>query len=213
MDKYFINYFDSQKFTKIVDLCKLLTKDFDESHDINHHISVLNNAFDICKPFFVVKHIDINDKKIIIELLVYSCLLHDTIDHKYNNQENRKILEDFLIKETKFYKEVLWIIDNISYTKEVKYGYPVHDNNLVQYARDICSDADKLEAIGDIGLQRCWIYNKKLYPNLSDDEIREKIKEHCYDKLLKLKDNYIRTQYARELAEERHKKILQFISS
>lgn len=85
-------------------------------------------------------------------MIMYATLLHDTIDHKYTNNLNEKIskLNNFLIQRNKYTKYVEWIINNISYSKEFKSGYPIHIDTRVNLARDIVSDADKLEAIGQI---------------------------------------------------------------
>ena len=37
--------------------------------------------------------------------------------------------------------------------------------------RDIVSDADKLEAIGEAGVMRCYQYQQEVHPSLSSEEV------------------------------------------
>ena len=147
---------------EIIRLCAELTADYDESHDINHHVNVFKNA--------VVIFENICSKKIIESLnfyvVMYASLLHDTVDYKYKNnlEQKKETLTKFLQRKL-FYGwfTVDWIINNISYTKEVINGYPHHVNHTVEVLRDIISDADKLDAIGQIGIDRCRQYNVLRY--------------------------------------------------
>ena len=67
------------------------------------------------------------------------------------------------------------------------------------FLRDIVSDADKLDAIGFAGIERCRDFSKSRKPNANDDEIECDVVEHMHEKLLKLVDNYIRTPTAKIL--------------
>lgn len=86
----------------------------------------------------------------------------------------------------------------------------------------ILSDADQLEAIGAIGIARCFSYSEKnkrpFYiegEDLKDRIYVEKDKStsairHFYDKLLKLKDN-MKTETGKKMAVERHKFLEEFL--
>ena len=68
----------------------------------------------------------------------------------------------------------------------------------------ILSDADKLDAIGAIGVARCFL--DSAYRGRS---VRDSVK-HFYDKLLNLKD-LLYTEPARRIAERRHRFLLRFL--
>lgn len=198
---------------EIIDFCVELTNGYDESHDVNHHIAVYHNALEILNGLDTTLYQNYFD---IHQMIMYASLLHDTIDSKYKNDLEIKIkkLDNFLIKKISTKSaDVKWIIDNISYSKEVKLGYPKNMDPMVQLARDIVSDADKLEAIGEIGIRRCKQYTIASNPDISDEEqIMTLVIEHCREKLLKLKDSFIRTNGGMVLAKTRHEFIINFIN-
>lgn len=83
-----------------------------------------------------------------------------------------------------------------------------------QLVRDIVSDADKIEAIGLRGVERCWQYSEELWEKkihsegLSDDEtakskwIKARVVEHYHEKLKILGSEYIKTESGKNLAVE-----------
>lgn len=97
------------------------------------------------------------------------------------------------------------IIDRISYSKEVKM---IKANNLDWkcvlgvkglIVRNIVSDADKLEAIGKIGLDRCIEYTKTKYFEKHSEKIPKNVlkvmvNNYADEKLKTLKDHFIRTK-------------------
>lgn len=194
-------------------LCCNLTSEYDESHDYNHHIVVFENAARILNKYLEIENNNTNVDRL-IKIITYVTLLHDTIDHKYPNNIQNKIEKLNLLLQTLVpteFDNIKWIIDNISFSKEVKNGRPKHLNPIILLARDICSDADKIDAIGLNGLKRCWQYTKGKNKNLSIVEIKQKVIEHCHEKLLLLKDYYIHTSFGKELAAHGHQIILDFV--
>ena len=191
----------------IVQFTKSLTIDYDESHDYLHHLAVHKNAL------MILMNSANSFTTNLIELITYASLLHDTIDHKYplNISEKKTALGEFLNNNIPGNVDnVLWIINNMSYSKEVKFGYPIHQNQDVQLARDIVSDADKLEAIGYVGIVRCKKYILSLNPKITETQLSKDVVQHCYDKLLKIKD-YLRTDVGKEMAIPLHKTIVDFV--
>ena len=79
--------------------------------------------------------------------------------------------------------------------------------------RDIVSDADKLDAIGYAGIERCRDFSKYRAPNASCDEIEENVVEHMHDKLFKLLDQYIRTDSAKVIGQPLQKEMLEYIEN
>ena len=202
------NNFMYQKIENIFNFCEELVDGYDESHDLKHHIDVLKNAIIIYSDTKTV------DTVKLFALIFYASMLHDTIDYKYpkNIEEKTKKLWNYLqLHIPNEWENIKWIINNISYSKERDNGYPTHSDPIVQLARDIVSDADKLEAIGEAGLRRCKIYTMAMNPDLSAEGIDKLVVEHCHDKLLKLRGEYIRTTLGKKLAEPKHQVIAEYV--
>lgn len=79
--------------------------------------------------------------------------------------------------------------------------------------RNICSDADKIEAIGMIGVQRCLQYSMEMLKKNNvnvDDQVADaevlitRLIEHGQEKLFILKDEYVVTVSGKELAKPSH---------
>ena len=125
-------------------------------------------------------------------------LLHDVADHKFGHTDQD--LRDRLIQCC---KAIGWddvdtiykIVTNVSFSKG---GKPVSiEGKIVQ-------DADRIDAIGAIGIARCFAYGGGAKRSIAEGI------QHFDDKLFKLKD-LLNTQPAKLLAEERHKYMKQFI--
>lgn len=186
---------------KLMDFVIQHTSTFDTSHDINHAIAVYENALDIAKHDYPL----LNTK-----ILMYACLLHDVCDHKYTHSVSKQERNEFIYRQLNNIEHsqcVIDVIENISYSQEVKGKRNTlkHPDCLYQ---DIVSDADKLEAIGKVGLERCIAFTIA-----RGGKVPEEIVEHCQDKLLKLKDNYIKTKRGKELAEPLHNVIEKYCKS
>jgi uncharacterized protein len=208
------DYLKVEKVLNAIELCEKLTATYDESHDYKHHVQVLKNAMNIFNEMYPKKSSTKPEYDMLRTMIFYAAILHDTIDSKYPEGliEKTKTLETFLDDCCPNESEhIKWIINNMSYSKEKKNGYPNHFNNIVQLARDIVSDADKLEAIGEIGLVRCRQFTVAMNPNASDEAVTKLVVQHCHDKLLLLKSQYIRTPHGKKLAEPRHAVIQKFV--
>jgi len=151
-----------------------------------------------------------------------AALLHDVGDYKlYNGNEEKgwKIVREFLnslsISEEAT-NEIVQISSNISYMKSLSNKEDKKEKNeSLEFM--IVSDADRLDAMGAIGIARAFtyggfyhrpIYDPCIKPNINIS--REEYKKsnaptinHFYEKLLKLKDT-IYTAYGKKLAAERH---------
>lgn len=165
-----------------------LNNDF-SGHDYYHAIRVYNNAKKIIS--------EINDDNVNDKIVYVSALLHDCVDHKlYNNikeqiQKIIKLLKDYFNEEE--VNEILEIIQSISYSK---------NNKLTNINAQIVCDADRLDAIGAIGIIRTIEYGNAHNRKFDDDTNNSTI-NHFYEKLLKLKD-LMYTNSAKELAKSRH---------
>lgn len=150
--------------------------------------------------------------RFIVEL---AALLHDLIDDKLVDNKEEAVQEVMYWLEgvgvtSKDSERILEIIESISF----KGG---NSKKLHTIEAQIVQDADRLDAIGAIGIARCFAYAGSKGDPLFDPElsVRDTMTEeeyrkgkssavhHFYEKLLKLKD-LMNTKTAREMAEERH---------
>ncbi|MGI2732843.1 HD domain-containing protein [Bacillus cytotoxicus] len=151
-----------------------------------------------------------------------AALLHDVADEKLNESEEAgmKKVSDWLEKlgvEQEIRKHILHIIANMSY----KGG---HGGKVESLEGKIVQDADRLDALGAIGIARTFAYGgakgRLMYdPNIPPCESMTKEEyrknndpsfNHFYEKLLKLKD-LMNTDAAKREAESRHLYMEEFI--
>jgi uncharacterized protein len=151
----------------------------------------------------------INERELIADpfCLEISALLHDVADSKFRagtEAESYASIREFMNRAglAEISDHVIEIISNVSFSNKELSGNPADPVLLV------LQDADRLDAIGAIGIARAFNYggfrNRAIY--LDDDQDacqRHSTIAHFYDKLLKLKD-LMNTNTARVIAEERH---------
>jgi uncharacterized protein len=182
-------------------------------HDWWHVYRVWKNAIHIGK------HENVN-----LFVVQLAALLHDISDWKFNDGDDdvgprlaREWLEEMQVEEDVI-SHVCKIIKEMSFKgAEVKTPMRTKEGMVVQ-------DADRLDAIGAIGIARTFAYgghkNREIYnPNVKAElhDSFEKYKSgtgptinHFYEKLLLLKD-LMNTKTAKKIAEERHKFMEQFL--
>lgn len=152
-------------------------------------------------------------------------LLHDIADSKFHNGDEtigpktaRTFLENEKVDET-LIQHVINIIENISF-KGGNFEKHFHSKEL-----GIVQDADRLDAIGAIGIARTFnyggfknraLYNPEIAPNLNMTKEEYKNSKaptlnHFYEKLLLLKDK-MNTETGKKIALERHKYTENFLS-
>jgi uncharacterized protein len=175
-------------------------------HDWFHIERVYKNAILIAK-----------NEKCDENIVKLSALLHDIADSKFHNGDEtvgpqlaRKFLESENEAETTI-QHVINIIENISY----KGGN--FEKKFSSIELEIVQDADRLDAIGAIGIARTFnyggfknrqLYNPEILPNLSMSKEEYKNSKaptinHFYEKLLLLKDK-MNTETGKKIAQERH---------
>ncbi len=157
----------------------------------------------------------------IVEL---GALLHDIADSKFhdgNEEIGPKKAREFLLLEglsDEIISHVQNIINNISF-KGGKLPQKFKSPEL-----DVIQDADRLDALGAIGIARAFnygghkgrtIYNPEITPDLNMSKEQYKKGDaptlnHFYEKLLLLKDR-MNTNTGKKLANERHEFILAYL--
>lgn len=159
-----------------------------------------------------------------LEVVELAALLHDIADPKFHDGDETlalKVSREFLESQNtseEIIEKVLFIIKNISFKNrnDVPQNLPV-ELKIVQ-------DADRIDAIGAIGIARTFnfggfknnlMYDPEIKPklNMSKEEYKKSngtTVNHFYEKLLLLKD-LMNTQKGKEIASERHDYMLQFL--
>ncbi|WP_411842261.1 HD domain-containing protein [Salinicoccus sp. HZC-1] len=174
-------------------------------HDYWHVIRVYNNALHIQSEeggnLFVIQ---------------MAALFHDFIDYKLTDNENGQIekvkafLKDHEVDEETI-KHIIYAMQSVSYKGG---NNPVKPRSLED---KIVQDADRLDALGAVGIARTFIfggnkghelYNPEVQPreNMTFETYRNEdntMINHFYEKLLKLKE-LMNTHTAKKLADERH---------
>lgn len=197
----------SEIINKTVQFVKDTLKNAEGGHDWWHIYRVWNSA----------KHIAKTEKAdlFIIEL---GALLHDIADSKFNKGDEeigpRKARE--FLKSLKVEDSIIVHVENIISNISFKGGHEVQSFRSPEL--DIVQDADRLDALGAIGIARAFNYgghkNREIYnPDIKPDlkMSKEEYKKanaptinHFYEKLLLLKDR-MNTRTGKEMAELRHK--------
>ena len=184
-------------------------KNAEGGHDWFHVERVFKNAILISK-----------EEKANVFVISLAALLHDIADPKFHNGNETigpKKARDFLISENvpkEIGKHVVNIIKHISF----KNTFDKKGKEFTSKELEIVQDADRLDAIGAIGIARCFNYggfkNRPLYDpeivpnlNMTKEEYKNSYAptiNHFYEKLLLLKDQ-MNTETGKRIALERHK--------
>ncbi len=182
-------------------------------HDWFHILRVFNNALLIAK-----------DEKVDVFVVQLGALLHDIADSKFHNGDETvgpKVARKFLLEinvDPSVIEHVVKIIENISFGG----GNELQKFNSPEL--DVIQDADRLDAIGAIGIARAFnyggfknraMYDPEIQPNLKMSKEEYKASNaptinHFYEKLLLLKDK-MNTKTGQRLAADRHKFMEEFL--
>lgn len=165
-------------------------------HDVNHIFRVVKLA----------KHIaSLVEEKVNLFLLEIVVLLHDIDDPKLN-EGDQKLVRKFLIENAvPLYYQVMIeeMIDSLSYTSS-KNG---KKETFIE--GKIAQDADRLDAIGAIGIARVFAYGGNKNRPLDGDSEDASLK-HFDVKLLKLKD-MMNLEVSKKIAEQRHDFMIKYL--
>ena len=159
-----------------------------------------------------------------LEIVQLGALLHDIADSKFHDGDEtigprtaRTFLESEKVAPATI-DHVIAIIENISF----KGGKVERQFSSIEL--DIVQDADRLDAIGAIGIARTFnyggfkkraLYNPEIAPNLTMTKDEYKNNEaptvnHFYEKLLLLKDK-MNTTTGKQIAQDRHRYMEDFL--
>lgn len=198
---------------KTIDFVKEVLSDAEGGHDWWH----IYRVWKLSKHIAQTEDVD----NFVVEI---GALLHDIADSKFHNGDEevgprkaREFLSSLDIKE-----DIIVHIENIISNISFKGGK--HTQKFKSPELDVIQDADRLDAMGAIGVARTFnygghkrreIYNPEIKPNLNMTKEEYKNSNaptlnHFYEKLLLLKDR-MNTNTGKSMAEHRHKYMEQFL--
>jgi uncharacterized protein len=197
---------NSQLIENTISFVKQKLENAEGGHDWFHIERVYKNSILISK--------DENCDELIVQL---GALLHDIADSKFHNGDETigpKVAREFLESQNvseEIIVHVINIIENISF-KGGNFEKKFSSKEL-----DIVQDADRLDAIGAIGIARVFnyggfknrpLYNPEIAPNLTmtKEEYKNNVAptlNHFYEKLLLLSDK-MNTETGKKIAQKRH---------
>ena len=183
---------------------------FDASHDFAHVKRVVAHALTILK-----QEEDDRKRNALPALnplsVILGALLHDVEDKKYVDASNeqqarsmRKAVTDVGLSEA-YAEHIQLLVDGVSYSSEVK--NPEHVKKLIETIPElaIVQDADRLDAIGAIGIGRCFTFGGAKGARSLENSI-----QHFDDKLLRL-EGMMKTEAGKVKAKERSNRIREFM--
>ena len=175
-----------------IDYVYLLFRDNAGGHDAEHTLRVYQNAMLIAQ-----QEPDCN-----LEILALSALLHDADDHKLFHTENNANARSFLKQhdvEPDKIERICKAVNTVSFSQNRGKRPDSLEGMIVQ-------DADRLDAIGAIGIARTFAFGGEHHRPL------EATIQHFHDKLLLLKDE-MNTETAKRIAESRHLFMVNFLQA
>ena len=194
---------------------------------VKHTLSGAEGGHDwwhVCRVWKTAREIAIQEEGIDIFVVELAALLHDIADYKFHDGDESigpQVAREFLTSlqlDAATIVHVEQIIANISFKGgNEKQSFTSPELEVVQ-------DADRLDALGAIGIARTFnygghknreIYNPDIKPDLQMDKDAYKKTtaptiNHFYEKLLLLKDR-MNTTTGKQLAERRHKFMHDFL--
>uniref|UniRef100_H3GA41 HD/PDEase domain-containing protein n=1 Tax=Phytophthora ramorum TaxID=164328 RepID=H3GA41_PHYRM len=191
-------------------------KSNDASHDWRH----IERVWTVARTLAREERVTVADGCISLEIVDLAALLHDIDDWKYQSDKDKPtkravaFLQSESVPRDKI-ERVMTIIDSMGFKEEL--AGSGSRSYSIEYG--CVQDADRLDAIGAIGIARCFTFGghklRPLYdPDVPpiDDMTKEQYMDpnrpnttinHFYEKLLKLR-GMMKTNAGKRLAEERH---------
>ncbi len=157
-------------------------------HDVEHSLRVWRTAMRIAEQEHCNK-----------EVVMLSSLLHDADDYKLFQTENYANARTIMCRHRvpqKMQEEVIAAIDSVSFSKNKGRKPATIEGCIVQ-------DADRLDAMGAVGIARTFAYGGKKGRSLAESL------SHFDEKLFLLKD-LLNTESARKIAEQRDRLLHDF---
>ena len=191
-------------------------KNAEGGHDWFHVERVYKNTLLISK-----------EEKVNTFVCYLAALLHDIADPKFFNGDETigpKKAQNFLEKQNVDKGVINHVINIIKYIS-FKNSFDKNGKEFTSKELQVVQDADRLDAIGAIGIARCFnyggfkhraLYNPEISPNLkmSKEEYKNSNAptiNHFYEKLLLLKDK-MNTLTGKKIALSRHDFMVEYLN-
>ncbi|ORY77249.1 hypothetical protein BCR35DRAFT_292314 [Leucosporidium creatinivorum] len=197
---------------------------YDPSHDYHHITRVV--SFSLLLSRSLPSPVD----SLVIHL---SALAHDLIDKKYLPPGSTLTAAEHLAPHWKGFEEIISaeqralverIVDNVSYSKEVKRIKNGEETEWHRSCRELhcVQDADKLDAIGAFGILRCAAYSgatlvplhtppsTNTSPTPTSAPAKSSAIDHFHEKLFNL-EGMMKTEKGREMARKRTERMSEFV--
>ena len=172
-----------------IEFIENLFKGNSDGHGVDHAMRVYHNAM-------IIAQTECCD----MQIVALAALLHDADDHKIFHTEGNANARGFLkghgVPEDEI-ERIVTIINAVSFSKNKDKKPETIEGMIVQ-------DADRLDAMGAVGIARTFAYGGKHGRDM------ESSIQHFHEKLLLLKD-LMNTEKAKELAKKRHEYLLGFL--
>jgi len=182
---------DQELINEAIDYMTGLLGENSGGHDAAHSVRVYENALKIAET----------EPSCDMTVVALASILHDVDDHKLfdskDNDNARKFLEDKGLPDEKIEK-IVRVINSVSFSKNRGKKPETLEGMIVQ-------DADRLDALGAIGIARTFAYGGEHGRSIEDSV------QHFYDKLLLIKDE-LNTDAAKAMAAKRHEFLEAFIA-
>ncbi|CAM1500719.1 Fc.00g098810.m01.CDS01 [Cosmosporella sp. VM-42] len=186
---------DDAFIATVVEHIKVYMANYDGSHDYSHIQRVLRLAL------YIQSHNPHTSR----EIVILCALLHDVGDRKYLKPgEDPSLMVYTYLRSLgapdMFASKIQTICVSVSYSSEIK--DPAKVVALIEEHPElaIVQDADRLDAIGAVGIGRCFAYGGAKGRGMGDTM------EHFEEKLVKL-EGMMKTDVGRELARVRTERI------
>ncbi len=198
---------------KTIDFVKNVLAEAEGGHDWWH----IYRVWKLSKH--IAKHEDVD-----VFVVGLGALLHDIADSKFygGDEEIGPLMAREFLTSQGIDEEVVAHIENI--IKNISFKGGNHIQTFRSPELDVVQDADRLDAMGAVGIARTFsfggykgrgIFNPEIAPNLNMTKDEYKNSDapsinHFYEKLLLLKDR-MNTDTAKEIANHRHQYMLQYL--
>ncbi|KAI1396417.1 hypothetical protein F4819DRAFT_134672 [Hypoxylon fuscum] len=194
---------DESLVNSVTEHVKSYMANYDGSHDFNHIERVLGLAK------YIHAHSPENPARD-QQVVVLSALLHDVGDKKYlkPGEDSSTLVYELLLSlgaPEQLARRVQTVCLGVSYSSEIKDPARVQDLITSHPELAVVQDADRLDAIGSIGIGRVFTFTGARTTRSMADSI-----EHFHDKLLKL-ESMMKTDVGRELAKARTERMQEFL--
>ena len=161
-----------------------------DGHDAKHTMRVYHNAMKIAE-----------NERCDLKIVALAALLHDVDDPKLFHTTNNANARAFLSRQEMdgdTAEKTIAAINLVSFSKNKDKKPDFIEAQVVQ-------DADRLDAIGAVGVARTFAFGGRHERDLEDSIT------HFHEKLLLLKD-MMNTDTAKEMAKERHQFMISFLT-